>query len=294
MLIDYNSDDYKMLFYGIYRNYLGLNNEAFINRYENFVNKKEYVDRNLEQLIMIYIALNNKYENVMKRTKLFVETLGDIEEFRRKKYNLDESEHLRIINDINPDVYIKWINGQDEFNATQNSEDKIIVSDDPVDLFLIGTEVDNSCQSIEYGGDYNKCLMGYVMDGKNKALVLKNDEGKIVARCIIKLILDETCKKVIMMKEPMYMKTGIQLELDRKLQDKCVEYAKYLGVTAIMGSGSVDAKDKERYTGDLIIKKVPTPYQYEDSAGSYFVGGEYKIQNMPLRYLYKYEGGTNS
>ena len=293
-LVNYDGDGFKRLFYEIYKEYLGLKNEAFVGRYEAFVNTKENMIRNLEELIMKYIAANNKYDSVMERTKLFVETLGDVDEYRMKKYNLDESEHLRTIKSINPKLYEKWINGQEEFQNTQEGDEKVIVTDDAVDLFLMGSEVDNSCQSVEYGGDFNKCLMGYVMDGKSKIIAIKDKNGKIVARCVIKLVLDGYEKNVILLKEPMYKKNNIPDEEDIKLQEKCIEYAKYLGIDAVMSGGSICARKRDMFTGDLVVKKGPSPFEYEDAMGDYFQSGGYRIKFMPLRYLYRHKGGMIS
>lgn len=46
-------------------------------------------------------------------------------------------------------------------------------TDNPCDLILIGTEVP-SCQHIDKDPSYSKCLLAYLIDGKNRALVVKD------------------------------------------------------------------------------------------------------------------------
>ena len=46
------------------------------------------------------------------------------------------------------------------------------------DLLLIGTEVSGSCQRISGDASVNKCLVGYLADGKNRAIVAKDKNGK--------------------------------------------------------------------------------------------------------------------
>ncbi|MBU2100931.1 hypothetical protein KKA23_02325 [Patescibacteria group bacterium] len=59
-------------------------------------------------------------------------------------------------------------------------------SDDPLTLLKVGIEPQETCQSWRSGG-FNECLLAYVADSNKKVLNIANDEGKIVARSIIKL-----------------------------------------------------------------------------------------------------------
>jgi hypothetical protein len=71
-----------------------------------------------------------------------------------------------------------------KFDATH----QVFDSENWEDLFLCGTEV-LSCQRVDGFVDYNKCLMGYVCDGKVRILCLKDHEGgPIKARCMLKIV----------------------------------------------------------------------------------------------------------
>jgi hypothetical protein len=58
-------------------------------------------------------------------------------------------------------------------------------SDDPLTLLKVGVEPKETCQSWRNGA-YNECLLAYVADSNKKVLNVV-DEGRVVARSIIKL-----------------------------------------------------------------------------------------------------------
>ena len=293
---DSKPNEIRGIFYDIYRGYLNVNgNEDFIKDYEQFVNKAENKKRNLEELIMKYVADNNKYVEVMTVVRKFIETMSDTKKFRDLRYDKEQSEHLSKINEINKEVYDKWTKGQKEFED-QYSDGSARVTDDPVDLFLIGTEVDGSCQSISHGGDLNKCLMGYVIDGKNKAVAIKNKDGKIIARSIIRLFIDKRNDKVVMVREKPYKSVTVNDSISKQLDAKCIEYAKWLGVSLVrekpekgqVFDNDLDLKQQEIFKDGLVCKKGLAPYEYVDSANKYYEGVPYEISNE-LIYLYKNE-----
>lgn len=73
------------------------------------------------------------------------------------------------------------------FQATSNLT--ISETDDPCDLLLIGTEVIESCQRVDGTPSLNKSLVGYLVNGEVKAIVIKNKAGQIIARSIIRRVL---------------------------------------------------------------------------------------------------------
>lgn len=76
--------------------------------------------------------------------------------------------------------------------SLKQEKESLIVhfTDDPIDLLLLGTDVDDSCLHVNGKANLNKGLLGYIMDGKIKALVIKNMDGKIVSRTLLKLLLE--------------------------------------------------------------------------------------------------------
>jgi ankyrin repeat protein len=78
-----------------------------------------------------------------------------------------------------------------EGDKSKGKKFEIIDSDDPIDLFLCGTEVLGSCQRVDGDPHLNQCLMGYVLDGKSRLLAIKDPEtNRIVARAMIKILVD--------------------------------------------------------------------------------------------------------
>ena len=83
---------------------------------------------------------------------------------------------------------------QRSLSQKQQKNDSFVTNtDDWQDLFLSGTEVIGSCQSITAGSSTNRCLMGYVLDGKkNRMIAVKsNKTGKIQARAIFRILFKE-------------------------------------------------------------------------------------------------------
>lgn len=68
---------------------------------------------------------------------------------------------------------------------------EIAETDDPCDLLRIGTEVQGSCQRIDGHPKLNKSLLGYLLNGEVRAIVIKDSSGKIVARAILRLLWSE-------------------------------------------------------------------------------------------------------
>ena len=286
--VNINSDDniLKDMFYSICEKYLALKekDDAFIKEYEEFITMPQQEKRNLEECIMTYIAARNDDSEVIDATRKFIETMTDIQRFRDMRYDTAKSEHLLKLKE-NSNIYQKWISGEYTKDALEGND--AIVTDDPVDLFLLGTEVEGSCQSVFYPGELNSCLMGYVIDGKNKAVVIKNKEGKIMARCIIRLLIEKDSDNPVIIREKLYKATGVDDSVIDTINERCIDYAKWLGVSLVC----VDSKSNEKYLGTLVSKGGQAPAEYVDALRQGVLEEEgYEIQSLELAYLYK-EGG---
>jgi len=111
----------------------------------------------------------------------------------------------------------KWEEGATNTVIIQNSPYFMIDSEDWKDLFMIGQET-GGCQLISGDPKYNKCLLGYVLNGKSRVLCIKESkDGPMIARAIIKIMTlngkpvlhlkknynsgkldDETCSQMIL------------------------------------------------------------------------------------------------
>ena len=156
-----------------------------------------------------------------------------------------------------------------------------------MDLFLLGTEVEGSCQNVRYEGDLNACLMGYVMDGKNKVAEIKNKQGKIMARCILRLLINKDTNKPVLLREKMYAATGVDESIINEIDERCIDYAKWLG-TSLVCDDILNEDAKEKFNGVLEAKPGQAPFEYVDSIRGVCTGTEgYEVEGWSLRYLYK-------
>ncbi|MDN3508191.1 MAG: hypothetical protein P0S94_04650, partial [Simkaniaceae bacterium] len=96
----------------------------------------------------------------------------------------------------------------------------IVDTDDWEDLLLCGTEVSESCQRID-GNVINKCLLAYIMDGKNRMIAIKGPRGKLISRAMLRLLWDDTENKPILYLDRIYgVKSSIFLEREIKAYAK--------------------------------------------------------------------------
>ncbi|MBP5427092.1 MAG: hypothetical protein J6Y29_04295 [Clostridiales bacterium] len=273
----------RLLFYQVYSEHLKLDkDENFIKNYENFVNKSENVKRNLGEYILKYVADNNCDKEVMKEVRKFISTMHDIKEFRKYKYDIRSDGQLRAIKRIDEEVYLKWTSRQDEFEHKQENM-RAQITDNPVDLFLIGTEIDGSCQSIKGRRELNKCLVGIIGEGRNKAVVIKEND-RIIARCIIRILIDKNTDEIVLLREKMYKVNGLESRTITELNKKCIEYAKWLKVSLVCEDENVS----DTHTMTLASMGGHAKYEYVDFAKKLFdTIGTYIVTNDKLVYLYK-------
>jgi hypothetical protein len=147
----------------------------------------------------------------------------------------------------------------------------VVDTDNFWDLFLCGTEVAGSCQRVNGEPALNKCLMSYLIDGKNRLLAVKDDQGKIVARSIIRLLWDEKQRTPVLMMERFYpdmIAPQFQTALDQFANDR----AQRLGLR-LFKAGNTPVH--------FISKGGKAPWEYVDSANGEHVyeNGQYEIKS---------------
>ena len=67
---------------------------------------------------------------------------------------------------------------------------RTIDTDDPYHLLLCGTDVPESCQRVDGDPQYNKGLLGYLMNGQTRLLAVVDGKGHILSRAIMRLLWD--------------------------------------------------------------------------------------------------------
>lgn len=212
--------------------------------------------------------------------------------FRALRYSTNESAHLADIEKLAPEAYAQWKRPV----ALEASAHPLPVedTDNPEDLLLCGTDV-ASCQSVEEDTQYSKALMGYVIDGKYRMLVLRAHDGTIAARRMVRLLLDEAAGQPVLYVEKLYANTGMQADgpEDQALMQLARRKADAMGcalVCAAPQSRDEEGETLPAYGGVLKSLGSPAPYEYVDAkhidaddkeraAGGVVEGGQYTVKN---------------
>ncbi|NGX57989.1 MAG: hypothetical protein K940chlam3_00890, partial [Chlamydiae bacterium] len=156
----------------------------------------------------VLLGYSSKRRRVLRYSELddlLVDLFRNPESFTTHK--LREIEHL--LRELSPES--EFLNDIVELkqmlkpSADRNVDAWMLVnSDDPLDLFLAGTEVSGSCQRVGGSACLNKGLMGYVMDGKHRIIAIKDEHNKIVGRSIFRLLFDEKNQTPVLYYECVY------------------------------------------------------------------------------------------
>ncbi len=156
----------------------------------------------------------------------------------------------------------------------EGSRLRIIDSDDWVDLLMCGTEILGSCQRIDGNPNFNKGLLAYVIDGKNRILAIKDEEGKIVARSLFRLLWNETEKRAVLYQDTIYP-YPCPIEYVSILEEFAKKRALELEAPLYKSGGhSSDAPT-------IVSLGSSVPYEYEDGAEG-LTNGLFTITNPQL------------
>jgi hypothetical protein len=155
-----------------------------------------------------------------------------------------------------------WETGQTKEIEIRGKRQIIKDSEDWQDLFMQGTEVQGSCQRIDGDKRINKCLLGYVLNGKTRVLCIKdNEEGPIKARAIIKIMKRDGFPVLLL--KPIYSSSA---DSDQKDAEKTAliafakERAEAIGLDLYM-SDEGGGGDTELISD---VDNVVAPFEYED------------------------------
>jgi len=152
------------------------------------------------------------------------------------------------------------------------------ISSKPEDLFLIGTEIIGSCQSIHGNPELNKALPGYVLDGKYLSAQVTNENGSLMSRRMLRLLWSEEHNKPVIYVEREYSNPGVP----QKLQDACLqliqEKAGKMGALIATDDEEL-ASDEGVEIGPLQAYRTPRPHEYVDALRGIQKHGEYTIMD---------------
>ncbi len=175
-----------------------------------------------------------------------------------------------------PEFLLDIQNKIEEENEDQfNSNEIVMETDDAIDYLLCGTDVANSCQDVTYDIEKSKGLLGYLSDGKNKQVVIKNGIGldaKILARCFLRLLWDEEANSAVI-----FLDTLFPIKISEK-HIAALEYiakrkAGLLNLPLISYKGSGQPYNSIKSLGSS------APWEYSDHGGG-LTNGTYTLKGV--------------
>jgi hypothetical protein len=152
----------------------------------------------------------------------------------------------------------------------------IISAESWEDFLLMGTEVNNSCQRIDGDPNYNKCLLSYILDGKNKVILIKDIHGKIVARSVLRILWDDIQNCPVLFMEKIYTK-GMGEELSTLIREGCEAVAKNMKLTLVASKSCF--LNGLPYKNELSALGGPAPFEYVDALRGIQPNGKFIIRD---------------
>ena len=230
------------------------------------LNEKVSVDPNLARLNLEKACLNLIQKGQGAEKLILVHLLEEIDKALKQKAisstPIPGSEFAKDVHDLIEDF-------KEKLKSKERSKDglKVLFTDNPIDLLLCG--IGESCQRLDQPPSLNKALLGYLIDGKNRIVLIK-EGNKIIARCMLRLLWDG--EQPVIYQEVFYPR---KLPIDHQvaLNNLAKKVAKKLNVPLTSKIGDLP------YGKDLEALGGPAPYDYNDGGDHPGVqkNGRYKI-----------------
>ncbi len=220
------------------------------------------------------------------------------ESYRKMRYSLERSVHLEEVFSTRPKLFAKWQENEvvplTEFIESSSFLSKmkdsnlleyeqllssckgwtIGITDDPVDLYLCGTETP-SCQTIHYPIGDNRGLLAGPLDGKNKIVEIKTTDGTIVARRLLQVLYNEQKEPVLLM-GPLYRQPAFRSLLKGVLELFALQRAEKLELPLLVSIYEKAPPDRKhltkQYEGSIFSLGSSVPCEYVDSLTTSPVG----------------------
>jgi hypothetical protein len=209
-----------------------------------------------------------------------------VAEFARVRYDPQSSAHLKHLAEHAPQAYETWQQqaampaGHGPSLAAGLS---VVDTDRADDLFMCGTDVAGSCQSVTREASENRALPGFVLDGKYRMLAVQSADGSTQARRMLRLMIEENSKRPILFIEGLYANAGIEpygLE-DQALIALAREKARAMGCRLVCAYDERMAGDE--YSELAVSLGSPAPFEYVDADDTGVVRGTYELDAHQLQ-----------
>lgn len=187
-----------------------------------------------------------------------------------------EMKKLKGLGELENDIK-GFIDGLSNARSKTYTNWQCVLTDAPGDLLLCGTEVKGSCQRVDGDPQLNKCLLAYLQDGKNRLLAIKDSNGTIIARSIVRLLWDDGKQVPVLEMERSYPSI-IEPELESALRGMAKQCAKKFRLSLV----SKEIVSEEVYKGDIVSLGGRALYEYVDSVSGINKDGLFTINDPYL------------
>ncbi len=237
------------------------------------IDRDKHVERTLVPRLIAY--LKNEYWDVVESEK-------ELDIFQHYAIQLCEGE-------ITSEEFISKVEGMSFIKADFRHDlstlspkmscgkYSISESDEACDLLMLGIEIQGSCQRVDGTPNLNKGLLSYLMNGEIRAIVVKK-QGKIVARSVIRLLLDIRKNTPVILLERIYSNFN-----EEKIREEIISWAlnKARAMDLPLVSVEVMTKDSIPYNGAISSLGGYAPFTYSDACSG--------IQSGPFTIVNCYE-----
>ncbi|MDN3508305.1 MAG: hypothetical protein P0S94_05240, partial [Simkaniaceae bacterium] len=202
--------------------------------------------------------------------------------YKEKRYNTDENNnpHLHLIENTAKEVFEKWKGDEVRQPLPLNPELMLVDTDNWQDLFLSGTEVSGSCQTIDGDPSLTKALLGFPLDGKNRMIAIKGSDEKLIARSIFRILWDAEKKQPVLFLEMIYPEDCKDNYRDA-IHNFAIQRASKLGLPLTTTKTPNDFPTNA-YPNSLVSLGSWVPYESVDSAGGTKSHGKFTISSPLL------------
>jgi hypothetical protein len=162
--------------------------------------------------------------------------------------------------------------------GAKTASQRASITCDPENMLLLGTEVSNSCQSVDGVYPDKIALPVYSLDGKYLSAQVANADGKIMARRVLRLMWSEQHQAPVVYVEREYKNPGVSPESTAQMLELIRALAQKMGVQVATDDKALASSEP---VGLLSAGKNGQPFDYVDAGhavGKIEPGADYEMR----------------
>ncbi len=229
---------------------------------------------------LLSLDQDKETRNSIKLLKQFTQDVID-GSFPKMRYSFKNNPHLETISKDNSSLLDQW---RTPVKVPLGEGFTLEDSDQWEDLLLSGTEVHESCQHIMKDANLSICLISYLIDGKNRLILIRNKQGKIVHRTFLRILWDRKKKTPVLFMERSYS-NGTHPELAKKIEEGCIAKARAMNLPLLaITKDYPHLKSRPKYTGSIESLGNEVPFEYVDAGGGMIDKGKFSLTSSHIVY----------